>query len=58
MKNCFLARKIYSAKEPLDITIEELALIKDKVGKYSSTLVVGLVYDALESSHEPAKKKK
>lgn len=46
-----LAKKIFE-KEKVDLTIEEIAKIKEIVGKYSSTLVVGQVYKYFENNIE------
>jgi len=41
-----LANKIHNSE--VDLTVEEVALIKERVGKVFSQLIVGTVYDALE----------
>lgn len=47
-----LAHKIYNQKH-VDLSIEEIALIKERVGKVSPTIVVGAVWGILDP---PAKK--
>jgi hypothetical protein len=44
-----LAKKIKAGEGPIDITVEELNLIKTTVGKNPLPLVVGQVWEALES---------
>src|SRR3972149_6799604 len=46
-----LAQKITKAKGPVDVTIEEVAKIKELTGKYMATLVMGSVWEILESSN-------
>lgn len=43
-----LAKKIYDAKDEIDVPAEEIALIKDLIGKAFMTSVVGSVYSILE----------
>jgi hypothetical protein len=45
-----LAQKITQAIEPIELTIEEVAKIKDLTGKYMPTLVMGAVWQTLESN--------
>lgn len=42
-----LAKRIYGASE-IDITAEEIVLIKDRVGKQYLALIVGQVFELLE----------
>lgn len=42
-----LAKKIYGAGE-IDVTAEEIVLLKDKIGKLYLPLVVGQVFEILE----------
>ena len=46
-----LAQKITKAKEPIDLPIEEVAKIKELTGKYMPTLIMGSVWQILESSN-------
>ena len=46
-----IAQKISRAKGPVELTIEEVAKIKELVGKYMPTVVMGSVYEILESSN-------
>jgi hypothetical protein len=48
-KNGWLAEKIYQSISPLEITAEEIVLVKDKVGKFFPTLIVCQVYKMLEN---------
>jgi len=47
-----LAHKIYGTKEPISIEVEDVALIKELVAKIYSTLIVGQVWELLESNQE------
>jgi len=53
-KNYQLASKIMGAKkdEDLELTAEEVSLIKEKVGKFWGAEVVGFVYNLLEAKYE------
>lgn len=46
-----LAQKITQAKGPIELTIEEVAKIKDLTGKYMPTLVMGSIWQILESAN-------
>ena len=48
MKRGELAEKIFKAKDELDLTIEEVALVKQLVGKYLSTVAVMQIWRLLE----------
>lgn len=43
-----LATKIQEAKKEIDLTIEEIALIKDRIGKGYNVLTVGQAWQMLE----------
>ena len=43
-----LAGKIIEAKTPLDVTAEDVALLKDRIGLMYSAAVVGPAYEMLE----------
>ena len=47
-KRFALAMKINNVTEPVEVTAEEITMIKDLVGKVYMTLVVGRAYDLLE----------
>lgn len=48
-KNYELAKKINLGGE-IEISVEEITTIKEKVGEVYSSLIVGVVYDLLEKS--------
>ena len=48
-----LAQKITKATAPVDLTIEEVAKIKDLTGKYMPTLIMGSVWQMLEGVGKP-----
>ena len=48
-----LASRISKAKEPIDITAEEIVLIKDRVGRMYGAMGVGPVYELLEDLNKP-----
>lgn len=43
-----LAQKLYANNGHADYTTEELAVIKDTVGKYYPPLIVGLIFNIIE----------
>ena len=45
-----LAKKIYNATEPLELKVEDVALIKELVGKGYGVGVVGPVFELIEAS--------
>lgn len=45
-----LAMKVNASKKDIDLTIEEIATLKDRVGKGFNVLVVGQVWSALEKN--------
>lgn len=54
VKRFALAMKINNVTEPVEVTAEEITLIKDLVGKVYTTIVVGRAYDLLEQKVVPA----
>ena len=46
-----LAMKIYKNNKP-DLTIEELALLKKRIGVYSSVLIVGQAFEMLDNAKD------
>ena len=48
MRRGELAEKIFRAKDEVELTIEEVALVKQLVGKYLSTLAVMQIWRLLE----------
>lgn len=52
LKRFFLANDISKAKEPIEITSEQIVLIKQLVNKAYSTLVVGRVHQLLEGKSQ------
>jgi hypothetical protein len=48
-----LAQKITKATAPIDLTIEEVAKIKDLTGKYMPILIMGSVWQILEGNGKP-----
>lgn len=48
VKKYELATKIYKAKQTVDLTAEDIVLIKDRVGEIFPPLVVGQVFKVLE----------
>lgn len=48
MKRGELAEKIFKAKDDVEFTIEEVALVKQLVGKYLSTVAVMQIWRLLE----------
>lgn len=48
MKRYRLAQEISKLKEALDITVEDVALIKDLIGKKFSANIVGPAYDLID----------
>ena len=54
-KRFTLAMKIHGTKEPVDVTAEEIALIKKLIGKVYTALVVGRAYELLEQKPEEVK---
>ena len=54
-KRFVLAMKIHNVKEPVDVTAEEVALIKKLIGKIFTPLVVGRAYELLEQKIEEVK---
>lgn len=51
-----LSTKLYSGNE-VDLTLEEAALIKERVGKVYNPLIYGRTCDLLEGKSAPKKKK-
>lgn len=52
-----LARKLEKAKDgQVDLKAEEIASIKDAIGKYQTPLVVGQAWDLLENVQEEVNK--
>lgn len=47
-----LAHKVYGAKEPVSVEVEDVVLIKELVANIYSTLIVGQVWELLESNQE------
>ena len=47
-----LAQKIYGKKEPVSVTAEDIALIKELVAKSYTILVSGQVWELLEGEKE------
>lgn len=45
-----LAMAIYAAKEPMDLPIEDVALIKDQIGKLATPLIVAQSWKMLEGN--------
>jgi hypothetical protein len=45
-----LAQKINGQKKDIELTVEEVSLLKDRVGKAFNVLVVGQVWTALENN--------
>jgi hypothetical protein len=43
-----LARRVHTSTDSIDLRAEDIALIKDVVSKYWSTLVVGLAFELLD----------
>ena len=54
-KRFALAMKIHNVKEPVDVTAEEIALVKKLIGKVYTALVVGRAYELLEQKIEEVK---
>ena len=46
-----LARKVYAAKD-VELSVEELATIKDRVGKVSTPILVGAVWRILDPTEK------
>ena len=54
-KRFTLGMKIHSASEPVDVSAEDVALIKKLIGKVYTPLVVGRAYELLEQKIEEVK---
>jgi hypothetical protein len=54
-----LAQRVYGAKEPIALDVEDVALIKRLVGRvYQSTVIVATVEDMLDPQGEPPEPKR
>jgi hypothetical protein len=48
LKRFNLAQKIYASPEKVELTEEELKLVKDQIGKYYTVLIIGTAWEMLE----------
>ncbi len=48
VKHGMLAEKIYTAKEPIALTAEEIALLKDRIARHATSLTVMRAYALLD----------
>jgi len=48
VKKYELARRIHSAKSEVELSIEEVSLIKERIGDVFPILIVGQIFDILE----------
>lgn len=48
MKKDELARKVYNAKEEVELTAEEVVIVKERVGEAFAPIIVGQVWRLLE----------
>lgn len=53
-----LAVKVYGAKDFVELSVEDVAMIKDLIGKTQAPLVVGQAYEVLEGKHKIVEEKK
>lgn len=52
-----LAAKVYEAKNPVDLTVEEVAMIKRFIAKAQSPMIVAKAFPMLDKAETPAVKK-
>lgn len=48
VKKFNLAKKIHDAESEVDLTVEEVSLIKERIGEVFPAIIVGQVFDLLE----------
>lgn len=48
MKKDELARKVYNAKDEVELTLDEVVLVKERVGEAFAPIIVGQVWRLLE----------
>lgn len=51
-KRYMLSVKVYEAKDVIDLKSEDIALIKELIGKTGAPLVVGQAYEVLEGKNQ------
>jgi len=49
---CYLAMEIYKATTDIELTVEQVALLKDLIGRGFSSLIVGQSYRILDSAEK------